>query len=340
MSNYVVPEKEAISVPINYLSKEEKCMSSNHAVVVDPSAPGRLVIRDVDYPSASPSEAIVRVKAISLNRGEVRTASNAEAGWRPGWDLTGIVEKAAADGSEPHVGARVVGMRLEGAWAEVVAVSTTMLAEIPEGVSFTQAATLPIAGLTALWTLEHGGQLLDRRVLITGATGGVGHLACQLARHEGAHVTGVVRQPGHEATVKEAGAHQVIVSEDLGDARNSGTYDLILDSVGGRTLANALTLLAPNGTCVNFGISGGSEVTFDLRRFFLLGGATLYGFIIFHELKSKSVTEGLARLSRLVVDGRLRPQIDVEAPWTQIGDVAQRLLNRSFTGKAVLHVSN
>jgi NADPH:quinone reductase len=315
-------------------------MSSIRAVVVDPSVAGRLLIRDVDYPQASPSEAIVRVKAISLNRGEVRTASMAEAGWRPGWDLAGVVEKEAADGSGPRAGARVVGLRLEGAWAEAVVVPTTMLAEIPEFVSFAQAATLPIAGLTALWTLEYGGQLLDRRVLITGATGGVGHLACQLARHEGAHVTGVVRQQAHEAMVKGAGAHQVIVSQDLGDARNYGTYDHILDSVGGRTLANALALLAPNGTCVNFGVSGGTEVTFDLRHFFLLGGAALYGFIIFHELKHKSVSEGLDRLGRLVADGRLRPQIDVEAPWTQIGDVAQRLLNRSFTGKAVLHIAD
>lgn len=315
-------------------------MNSIHAVVVDPSVAGRLVIRDVDYPSVAPSETIVRVKAISLNRGEVRTASNAEVGWRPGWDLAGVVEKAAADGSGPRVGARVVGMLLEGAWAEAVAVPTTMLAEIPESVSFAQAATLPIAGLTALWTLEHGGLLLDRRVLITGATGGVGHLACQLARQAGARVTGVVRQPGHAAMVREAGAHHVIVSEDLGDARDSGIYDLILDSVGGRTLANALVLLAPDGTCVNFGVSGGTEVTFDLRHFFLLGGATLYGFIIFHELKRKSVSEDLSRLSRFVADGRLRPQIDVEAPWTQIGDVAQRLMNRSFTGKAVLHVGD
>ena len=315
-------------------------MSSIRAVVVDPSAAGRLVFRDVEYPTPGPSEALVRVRAISLNRGEVRTAYMAEAGWRPGWDIAGVVEREAADGSGPRAGARVVGMLVDGAWAEVVAVPTTMLAELPESVTFAQAATLPIAGLTALWTLEYGGLLLDRNVLITGATGGVGHLAIQLARLAGARVTGVVRQPRYEAMVKAAGAHGVIVSEDLGDARDSGLYDHILDSVGGRTLANALKLLAPDGTCVNFGISGGGEVTFDLRHFFLLGGATLYGFIIFHELKRKSVSEGLTRLSRFVADGRLRPQIEVEAPWTQIGDVAQRLMNRSFTGKAVLHTSN
>lgn len=313
-------------------------MTSIQAVVVDPSAAGRLVFRDVEYPLPAPSEALVRVRAISLNRGEVRTAMMADAGWRPGWDVAGVVEKEAADGSGPRAGARVVGILVDGAWAEVVAVPTTALAELPASVTFAQAATLPIAGLTALWTLECGGLLLDRNVLITGATGGVGHLACQLARLSGARVNGVVRQAKYEAMVKEAGAHHVIVSQDLGDARDSGPYDHILDSVGGRTLANALAMLAPNGTCVNFGISGGGEVTFDLRRFFLLGGATLYGFIIFHEMKRKPVSADLARLSRFIADGLLRPQIEVEASWTQIADVAERLMNRSFTGKAVLHV--
>lgn len=315
-------------------------MSSIRAVVVDPSAPERLVIRDFDYPSASPSGALVRVKAVSLNRGEVRTAFNAEAGLRPGWDLAGIVEQQAADGSGPRTGSRVVGMLHSGAWAEVVAVPTTILAEIPESVSFAQAATLPVAGLTALWALEHGGLLLDRLVLITGASGGVGHFACQLARQAGARVVGVVRQHDHAASVKEAGAHQVVVSEELSEAREFGPYDLILESVGGRSLANALAMLATGGVCVNFGASGSSEVpSFDARRFFLTGGASLYGFIVFYEITRKSGAESLGRLARLIAEGRLRPQIDVEAPWTQIGAVAQQLLNRRFTGKAVLHIA-
>ncbi|MFL5629426.1 MAG: zinc-binding dehydrogenase, partial [Ktedonobacteraceae bacterium] len=311
-----------------------------HAVVVDPSAAGRLVIRDVDYPSALPSEALVRVKAISLNRGEVRTVFNAEAGLRPGWDLAGIVEKEAADGSGPRTGSRVVGMLGSGAWAEVVAVPTTILAEIPESVSFAQAATLPVAGLTALWSLERGGLLLDRLVLITGASGGVGHFACQLAKQIGARVVGVVRKPEHTAAVRAAGAHQVIVSEDLSEAREFGPYDLILESVGGRSLANALSMLASGGVCVNFGASGSSEVTFDARSFYLTGGASLYGFIIFYELTRKSGAEDLGRLAGMIADGRLRPLIDVEAPWTQIGEIAQRLLDRRITGKAVLHVSS
>src|SRR5437764_3805439 len=132
-------------------------MSVTRAVVVDPSVPERLVVRDISYPTALPSEALVRVKAISLNRGEVRTASSAEAGWRPGWDLAGIVEEGAADSSGPRAGSRGVGMLSSGSWAE-----------LPESVSFAQAATLPIAGLTALWMLERGGLLLDRLVLIVG----------------------------------------------------------------------------------------------------------------------------------------------------------------------------
>src|SRR5262249_6896577 len=97
-------------------------MSINRAVVVDPAAPGRLVIQEVAAPSPAPSEAVVRVHSISLNRGEVNGAMRAEAGRRPGWDFAGIVAQAAADGSGPKEGRRVVGMVgmvKHGAWAEL-----------------------------------------------------------------------------------------------------------------------------------------------------------------------------------------------------------------------------
>src|SRR5437764_10913701 len=116
-------------------------MSVNRAVVVDPNAPGRLVIAPVADPAPERGEAVVRVRAISLNRGEVRRSGMAPAGWRPGWDLAGVVEGAAADGSGPSVGARVVGILTEGAWAERVAVPTHALADLPERVTFAQAAT-------------------------------------------------------------------------------------------------------------------------------------------------------------------------------------------------------
>src|SRR5262249_36627767 len=157
------------------------------------------------------------------------------AGWRPGWDLAGVVDVAAADGSGPRVGARVVGVVLEGAWAERVAVPTHALAELPEKVTFSQAATFPVAGLTALHALAKGGLLLGRRVLVPGATGGVGDFAVQLARLSGARVTAGVRRDDQVAAVRELGAHDVIVGDVIPPTPK---YDLIVDSVGGRTLGS------------------------------------------------------------------------------------------------------
>src|SRR3989442_15399638 len=128
-------------------------METNRAVVVDPSVTGRLSIQSVPAPAPERTEAVVRVHAISLNRGEVRRSTQAPAGWRPGWDLAGVVEKQAENGSGPRVGARIVGLVREGGWAEHVAVQTTWLAELPENVTFAQAATFPVAGLPALHAL-------------------------------------------------------------------------------------------------------------------------------------------------------------------------------------------
>ncbi|HEY7415638.1 MAG TPA: zinc-binding dehydrogenase, partial [Ktedonobacteraceae bacterium] len=285
-------------------------MSTIRAVVVDPSAPQRLAIRDVAAPTPLPSEALVQVAAISLNLGEVRRTTTAEAGWRPGWDFAGVVEQSAADGTGPKKGARVVGMLGTAAWAELIAAPTNNLAELPQSVSLVQAATLPVAGLTAYRALSKGGLLLGHRVLITGATGGVGHFAVQLARQAGAYVVGTARRPERAAIVSEAGAHQVVIGEDLEATRRYGPYHLILDSVGGQVLGQALSMLAPDSTCVNFGASGSAETTFETRQFFATGGANFYGFILFHELARKAGAEDLGILANLVADGRLRPTID------------------------------
>jgi len=309
------------------------------AVVVNPEAEGRLSVAEVEEPEAAPKEALVRVAAISLNRGEVRRAEASEAGFRPGWDLAGTVERAAADDSGPGEGTRVVGFLPAGAWGELATVPTNALAELPEGVSFEEAATLPVAGLTALYALEKGGGLLGRSVLITGASGGAGLFALQLARMAGARVVALVRRQEHEQLVREAGAHEVVVDEGGAAAEEHGPYHLILDSVGGEVLGNALSMLAPEGTCVSFGVSGGAEVTFDARDLYLAGGARLYGFILFYEVIARPASGGLARLLSLVDEGKLRPRIEVEAPWTEVGEVAARLIDRGYTGKAVLRVS-
>lgn len=311
-------------------------MEPIRAVVIDPKAPERFVISRVEAPSPGPSQALVRVEAISLNLGELRRSMTAEAGSRPGWDFAGTIERAAADGSGPPAGTRVVGMLISGAWAEVVAAPTNAVAPLPESVSFAQAATLPVAGLTALYALERNGSLLGRNVLITGASGGVGHLACQLARHAGARVVAVVRRPEREKYARDAGAHQVVVSEDSSPAAKFGPYYLVLESVGGASLTAGLSMLAPEGVCVLYGASASAETSFDARAFYLKGGASLYGFILFHEIRRQPAAEGLERLVRLVAEGVLRPHIEIEAPWTEIASIAHRFYNRGIAGKAVL----
>ena len=311
-------------------------MSDTRAVVVDPDVPGRLVIRPIAAPVPDRDEAIVRVRAISLNRGEVRRSGMAAAGWRPGWDLAGELERAAADGSGPRVGARVVGLLPEGAWAERVAVPTHALAALPDKVTFAQAATLPVAGLTALYALAKRGPLLGRRVLVTGATGGVGDFAVQLARLAGAHVTAAARRADQKLALRELGAHDVVVGEEIPP---SPKYDLVVESVGGRTLGTALAALERGGVCVTLGVSAAAEVTFDARQFFHAGRTTLYGFYLFTEVGSEPASEGLRRLADLVAAGQLAPHIGVERPWGEIGQVAQDLMNRRFHGKAVLTLS-
>lgn len=315
-------------------------MTTMRAVVVDPEAPGKLVIRDVPAPVAAPNEALVEVRAISLNPGETRRAMAAAAGWRPGWDLAGVVREPAANGIGPRAGARVVGVLPEGAWAEVVAVPADWLAALLDTVSFAEAATLPVAGLTALRALERGGSLLGRRVLVTAASGGVGYFACGLARLAGAQVVGSVRRKERAQAAIDAGAHEVVLDAELPTRGAAfGPYDVIVEAVGAETLTTALNLLTPRGVCVTLGATAGADVTFNVREFFATGGRTLYGLHVIRDMEADNPPgRDLARLASLVASGQLVAPIEVEVPWTEIAEQARALLERTLTGKAVLQV--
>jgi len=312
--------------------------NSIRAVVVDPAFEGRLTIREVAAPVPGPSEALIRVKAISLNLGEVRNAlTEAPAEYRPGWDFAGIVEKPAADGSGPEAGARVVGMLLQGSWAEYVAAPGSFLAELPASVSFEQASTLPVAGLTALYGLERNGPIKDRKVLITGASGGVGLFGCQIAREAGAHVVALVRRAEREKLARDAGAHDVAIGEDATPAAKFGPYHVILESVGGTVVAQALTMLAPEGMCVSVGVSASSQSTVDVRALMRGGGVSWYGFYLGYEFRRESASSGLSRLLKMMTQGSLKAPIDLEAPFDKIAEVAAKLYrDRAVAGKAVL----
>jgi NADPH:quinone reductase-like Zn-dependent oxidoreductase len=319
-------------------------MNSIQAIIVDPQVAGRLAIREVERPTPTPSEALVRVHAIALNVGDIYRISRAEAGGQLGWDLAGIVEQAAADGSGPKSGTRVAGLLVAprfGAGAQLVAVATKDLAEIPNEVSFAQAAALPTAGLTALYALERGGSLLNRNILVTGASGGVGHFACQLAQLAGASVVGAVRREANVASVKALGVRHIVKGEDLSVAQQCGPYDLIIDVLGGNALATALSgLLVPGGLCISLGIMDGLEVKLNLGEIFMrTGNVNLSTLVLPVELKSRAGAEGLTSLARMVAEKRLHPLIGVEAPWTEITDIVQQFQNRHVPGKAVLYIS-
>jgi NADPH:quinone reductase len=298
------------------------------ALIVDPSAPEALRLAAVADPVAGPSQVLIDVHHVSLNYGDLNDARSGRVpvGAVLGSDAAGVVVQAAADGG-PRVGTRVAALA-SGAFAERAAVDVGAVAAVPPSVDLAEVATLPVAGLAALRALRAAGLVLDKRVLITGASGGVGRFAVQLAAHAGAHVIASVGWLARGEGLARAGAEEVVVGLDGVDQ----PVDVVLDNVGGPQLVEAWTLLAPGGNLQSIGWTSGEPAVFD--PYSTVGPPkTLSSF-----LNAGEAGPDLATLVKFVADGSLSVEIGWRGTWDRIAEAVRALSGRRVSGKAVLDV--
>lgn len=302
------------------------------AIVFDPDARNNFALADAPEPVPSaPDELLIEVKAISLNFGEVKYGDNAEhPGDIPGWDSAGIVVTAAADGSGPPVGTRVAGAAWSQGWAQRRVLASDNVAAIPDSLDFETAAALPVVGVTAVQIIRRLGPVLGKRVLVTGASGGVGRVAVQLAARAGAHVVAVVGSPQRGAGLRELGADEVVVGLD-GVAPVHG----VLEHVGGTMLSDAYALLEDGGTVISVGAASGqpSVIDFEAARMARKNNG----------IESFMTTWPVGADLQYVLDLAGRAELDAQVgyrdSWDNLDAAIDALLGRRVAGKAALTVN-
>jgi NADPH:quinone reductase len=288
----------------------------------------------VERPRPVAGEVLVAVEAYSINRGETFRLACPEGGRRPGKDIAGTVVETGPGVTSPAVGDRVVAHPEEGGWAEFAVVPVDAVAAIPDTMPSTVAAALPLAGLTALRLLRVVGSLAGKSVLLTGASGGVGHYVVELAAAQGARITAVVGTPERGERLRALGAAAVV----LDVAATEGPFDVVIESVGGPVFAAAWSRLHARGLLLWLGQASREPVA--LNFFDWSGGSsgTLRKFSYVDD--DRSVAEDLATLVRLVEDGHLHPEIDGVRAWEETPQAVQALLRRQFRGNVVLAVAS
>lgn len=288
------------------------------------TADHELTVEEVADPVPMPSDAIVALEASSLNRGELSLVQARPAGWGPGQDVAGVVVAAAADGSGPPVGTRVVGRAEEGGWSERVPVRASRLARVPDDVDLAATAALPTAGLTALRTLRMLGSVLGREVLVTGVPGAVGGLQVQLAMLSGARVTAFARQE-----VEIAGARTITA------LAGSGPFHGALESIGGQVFADIVRELRPGGDVIWFGSTSGDSAPLLIYDFIGHEDVTIRSFFSYAADTTKDADD-LDTLLRLVQTHQLNLEIAMRCSIADVSEAVRLLTAGGTHGKILL----
>jgi NADPH:quinone reductase len=304
------------------------------ALVADPTASPALSLADVPEPSPGPGQLLLDMEAASVNRGEIRSAGKQPPGTVIGWDVAGTVAAVGEGVTSFDAGERVVALSPDGgAFAERVVVPAEWAAPLPAACDAVTAATLPVAGVTAVGILRLARVHAGDRVLITGAAGGVGLFAVQLAVAAKATVTGQAGSEERAATVRDTGAEALVHPGDGSPV--DGEFDVVIDGIGGPMLGPLLDATAAGGRVVVFGNSADAESTFRVERFYSKG-VTIYGFRVFTSVPPDQGVKDMANLADQAASGALRVTVQATAPLAGALPLIADLYDRKVTGKVVL----
>ena len=298
-------------------------------------SPDHLDLRDTDKPAPADDEVLVRVAATSINpydwhnlRGQPYVARLMPGGMGMrapklsilGCDMAGRVTSAGQNVTGFRPGDEVFALLPGGGFAEYVCVPQSLLAPKPKNLSFEQAAAVPMAAITALLGLHDQGRLQPgQKVLVTGASGGIGTFAVQIARALGADVTAVCGAP-NAALVRSLGAAEVIDYTTADFTRQEQRYDLLLDIAGARGARASRRALKPHGTFVTVGGPAGRWVQPAARMFAALALAPVVTqrMALTDTGRSTEHKNNLVTLAKLIEDGKVTPVIGRSYPFADI----------------------
>jgi NADPH:quinone reductase len=299
---------------------------------------GPLTLVEVDVPTPGQGEVLLDLHYAAVNPLDVWVTQGNFAAVTKLPHIPGVEAVGTMNGRMVLVRGNGIGVARLGTYAEHVAVPLASIVPVPDGVNPQQAAAMGVAGLTA-WRCVHdcGQTHSGSTVLVTGASGGVGSLAVQLAKSAGARVIGQTSNPAKADAITASGADRVIVAAagtDLVAALDGEAPTVIIDGVAGDFVRAGIDALALDSRYVNYGTSAGTEVSIDMRTLYRKG-VTMIGYT---GLRETDTAAAFASLFDGLASGSLTVDIDAVLPLSSAAAAHRRILDRSVTGKLLLDV--